>query len=67
MAPYQSPPWCKLTDLLGGKGVKAECPNRHGPSDIVGVCTSDTKWCEHLMLTKSELAAKLAEAIGFTD
>ena len=72
MTPYQSPPWRKLTELSGGKGVKAEWQDfpeefltitneqassipcngragcymnvvRHGPSDIVGICTSDTK------------------------
>lgn len=49
----------------------------HGPSDIVGICTSDTKQCERRTLKKSELAlyridhkklaTKIAEAIGFTE
>lgn len=106
MTPYQSPPWRKLTELSGGKGVKAEWQNfpeelltitneqasaipcngragcymnvvQHGPSDIVGICTSDTKQCERRTLKKSELAlyridhkklaTKVAEAIGFTE
>lgn len=50
---------------------------RHGPSDIVGICTSDTKQCDRRTLEKSELAlfridhkklaTKIAEAIGFTE
>lgn len=50
---------------------------RHGPSDIVGICTSDTKPCNRRRLKKSELAlyridhkklaAKIAEAIAFTE
>ena len=106
MTPYQSPPWRKLTELSGGKGVKAEWQNfpeellaitneqasaipcngragcymnvvRHGPSDIVGICTSDTKQCDRRTLKKSELAlyridhkklaTKVAAAIGFTE
>ncbi|MFV0421475.1 hypothetical protein [Oleidesulfovibrio sp.] len=106
MTPYQSPPWRKLTELSGGKGVKAEwqdfpaeflaitneqasaipCNGRagcymnvvlHVPSDIVGICTSDTKQCDRRTLKKSELALyriehkklanKIAEAIGFTE
>ena len=106
MTPYQSLPWRKLTELSGGKGVKAEwqdfpeeflaitneqasaipCNGRagcymnvvqHGPSDIVGICTSDTKQCDRRTLQKSELAlyridhkklaTKIAEAIGFTE
>ena len=85
MTPYQSPPWRKLTELSGGKGVKAEWQNfpteflaitneqasaipcnsragcymnvvQHGPSDIVGICTSDTKQCDRRTIKKSELA-----------
>ena len=106
MTPHQSPPWRKLTELPGGKGVKAEWQDfleellaitneeasaipcngragcymnivRHGPSDIVGICTSDTKQCDRHTLKKSELAlyrvvhkklaTKIAEAIGFTE
>ena len=50
---------------------------QHGPSDIVGICTSDTKQCNRRTLKKSELAlyridhkklaTKVAEAIGFTE
>lgn len=106
MTPYQSPPWRKLTELSGGKGVKAEWQDfpeellaitneqasaipcngrsgcymnvvRHGPSDIVGICTSDTKQCDRRTIEKSELAlyridhkklaTKIAAAIGFTE
>ena len=106
MTPFQSPPWRKLTELSGGKGVKAEwqdfpeellaitneqassipCNGRagcymnivqHGPGDIVGVCTSDTKQCDRRTLNKSELAlyridhkklaTKISEAMGFTE
>ena len=106
MTPYQSPPWRRLTELSGGKGVKAEwqdfpaellkitneqastipCNSRagcymnvvhHGPSDFVGICTSDTKQCDRRTIEKSELAlyridhkklaTKVAAAIGFTE
>jgi len=50
---------------------------KHGPSDIVGICTSDTKQCDRRTLSKAEiaiyrlnhqqLAKKIAEAIGFTE
>ncbi len=50
---------------------------RHGPSDIVGICTSDTKQCDRRTLKKSELAlyridykklaTKISETIGFTE
>jgi len=49
----------------------------HGPGDIVGICTSDTKQCDRRQLNKSELAlyridhkklaTKIAEVIGFTE
>ncbi|WP_212111449.1 hypothetical protein [Bartonella queenslandensis] len=49
----------------------------HGPSDIVGICTSDTKQCNRRTLKKSELAiyridhkklaTKIAAAIGFAE
>ena len=49
---------------------------RHGPGDIVGICTSDTP-CDRRKLNKSELAvyridhrklaAKIAEALIFTE
>ena len=84
MTPFQSPPWRKLTELSGGKGVKAEwqdfpaellaitneqasaipCNGRagcymnvvqHGPSDIVGICTSDTKQCDRRTLKSQNL------------
>lgn len=106
MTPYQSPPWRKLTELSGGKSVKAEWQDflaellaitneqasaipcngragcymnvvRHGPSDIVGICTSDTQQCDRRTIKKSELAlyrvdhkklaTKVAAAIGFTE
>ena len=50
---------------------------QHGPSDIVGICTSDTKQCDCRTIEKSELAlyridhkklaTKVAAAIGFTE
>ena len=50
---------------------------KHGPSDIVGICTSDAKQCDRRTLSKAEiavyrlnhqqLAKKIAEAIGFTE
>lgn len=50
---------------------------RHGPSNIVDICTSDTKQCDRRTLKKSELAlyrvdhkklaTKVAAAIGFTE
>ncbi|GFZ87805.1 hypothetical protein RLOatenuis_7840 [Rickettsiales bacterium] len=50
---------------------------QHGPGDIVGICTSDTKQCDRRTLKKSELAlyridhkklaTKIAEDIGFTE
>lgn len=106
MTPYQSPPWRKLTELSGGKGVKAEWQDfptelltltrdeataipcngvsgcymnviKHGPGDIVGICTSDSQQCDRRTLSKAEiaiyrlnhqqLAKKVAEAIGFAE
>jgi hypothetical protein len=50
---------------------------KHGPGDIVGICTSEAKQCDRRTLSKTEiaiyrlnhqqLAKKIAEAIGFTE
>ena len=50
---------------------------RHGSGDIVGICTSEVRQCDRRKLDKADLAiyrinyqklaAKIAEAIGFTE
>lgn len=50
---------------------------KHGPSDIVGICTSESRQCDRRTLSKTDiaiyrlnhqqLAKKIAEAIGFTE
>lgn len=50
---------------------------KHGPSDIVGICTSESRQCDRRTLSKTDIAIyrlnhqqlskKIAEAIGFTD
>ena len=50
---------------------------KHGPSDIVGICTSESRQCDRRTLSKTDiaiyrlnyqqLAKKIAETIGFTE